>query len=96
MGLFDDIKTVLRVTATELDSEVQMLIDAAEADMARVGVDADRIDEEDPLVKQAIACYCKARFGFDNDDADYYERSYRQSVADMLNSSDYNTAAGDE
>ena len=97
MSMFDDIKIVLRVSTDALDPEVRMLINAARADMVRVGIDEDRVeDESDPLVKQAVACWCKGHFGFDNPDAEFYDRSYRQCVADMLNSSDYNTAAFDD
>lgn len=93
MSMLEDIKIILRVSSSAFDPEITMLINAARADMKRVGVNTEFVEKDDePLVKQAIACYCKARFGFDNDDADLFERSYRQSVADMLNSSDYNTA----
>lgn len=82
------MKLVLRVSGTALDSEVDMLIAAALADMARVGIRAELLEEGSmsPLVKQAVACYCKANFGFDNDEAERLDSSYRQCVADLLNS----------
>lgn len=99
MALFDDIKTVLRVKSNALDSEVSMLIEAAKADMVRVGVRPELVNPDDdgdinPLVKQAIACYAKASFGYDNNEASRFARAYRQTVTDLMNS-DVNIAAGE-
>ncbi len=96
MALLDDMKLALRVTAPEFDGEVEMLIASAFADMERVGIDASKLDAEspDPLVRMAVYCWCKARFGFDNDDAAAFDASYRSTVTDMLNSSDYNPLMG--
>lgn len=99
MALFDDIKTVLRVKSNALDSEVSMLIDAAKADMIRVGIREALVSPDDeadlhPMVKQAIACYAKANFGYDNNEASRFARAYRQTVTDLMNS-DVNIAAGE-
>lgn len=94
MGMLDDVKVALRVGCDDFDGEIQSLIDYARADMKRVGVNSYAADsDDDPLVKMAVTCWCKARFGFDNDDAATFEQSYRQCVADMLNSGKYNTSA---
>ena len=92
MSLLEQMKLVLRVTSPEFDPEVQMHVEAALADMRRVGVKEELIEQESPLVVQAVACFVKARFGFDNEDAPRFEQSYRQTVADLLNS-DANAAA---
>lgn len=88
MALRDDVKVALRVTTDAMDDEVQMLIDAAIADMRRVHVADELLDEYgmDPLVKMAVCLYCKAHFGYDNDEAERFDESYRQLVADFLNS----------
>lgn len=88
VALLDDVKVALRVTTDLLDTEVQGLIDAALADMSRVGIREDLLDEDEPapLVKMAVCLYCKAHFGYDNDEASRFSESYRQLVADMLNS----------
>ena len=88
MALIDDVKVALRVTTDAMDSEVQMLVDAALADMRRVHVREELLDEDDmaPLVKSAVCLYAKARFGYDNDEAEMFDESYRQLVADFLNS----------
>ena len=94
MALLDDMKVALRVSADDFDAEIQGLIDAAKADMRRVGVSPDFVDSDsDPLVRMAVTCFCKSRFGFDNEDAPAFESSYRQCVADMMNSGIYNTSA---
>lgn len=94
MSLVDDMKLSLRVMTDKLDAEVSMLVDAALADMARVGVRVELLERDpdgnlvfgNPLVRQAVACFCKARFGFDNGDAPRFDESYRRSVCDLINS----------
>lgn len=86
--LLEEMKVILRVTSSLFDNEVQMLIDGAKADMKRVGINEGFVDSHEPLVKRAIACYCKAQFGFDNEAAKFYNDSYRQIVCDLLNSSE--------
>jgi len=95
--LLDDIRLITRTSTTALDSELSMLIEAAKADMIRVGVREELVNPDDdadidPLVKQAIACYCKANFGYDNSEARRFNQSYRQTVCDLMNS-DANIAA---
>lgn len=87
-GLLEEAKAALRVTSSSMDTEVQSLIDAALRDMRRVGVSEDLLSEDDmdPLVKMAVLLYAKARFGYDNDEASRFDESYRQVVADLLNS----------
>lgn len=94
MSLLERTKGYLRVSNQEFDAEVQMLIDAAKADMRRVGVREELLESDAPLVEMAVASYAKAQFGFDNPDAEFYRQSYRQTVADLLNSS-ANVAAGE-
>jgi uncharacterized phage protein (predicted DNA packaging) len=97
MALLDEVRLHLRVTQQETDEEIALLIDAAKRDMRRVGVDPEKVDAEDaemdPLVKLAICTYAKARYGFDNEDAARFERTYRQMVVDLLHS-DMRTGEG--
>lgn len=95
------MKIILRVKSNALDAEVDMLIDAAKADMIRVGVRPELVDpssdtEIEPMVKQAIACYCKSNFGYDNEEATRFRSSYYQTVADLMNSPANVAARGDE
>lgn len=88
MALIDEIKLILRISNDAYNDEIEMLINAAQADMLRVGVEEAYVNapKDNPLVKHAIACYCKANFGYDETDATRFDASYRQLVADMLNS----------
>lgn len=95
MALIDDMKLILRVSNNAYDIEVQMCIDSAIADMKRVGIREEVISSDNPLVRQAIACYCKANFGFDNEEAGRFTQSYIQTVTDLLHS-DANIASYEE
>lgn len=88
MSLNDDVKVALRVSTDALDAEVSAMVDAAIADMRRVGVPEPMLAEHtmDPLVKAAVILWVKAHFGYDNDEAPRFEASYRQIVRDILNS----------
>lgn len=96
MTLHDDIRQALRVTSDAFDDEIDMLINAALYDMRRVGVNPDLLDpdgteSEDPAcayVRQAVVCYAKAHFGYDNPEATRFEDSYTRIVIDLMNSSE--------
>ena len=85
-SLVPELKVALRVSSDAMDAEVWALAEAAAADMERVGIPRSYIDECGPLVRQAVACFCKARFGGDNPDAERFEQTYRQCVCDLMNS----------
>lgn len=86
-ALLEEVKTALRVTSSVYDVEVSALIEAAKADMRRVGVAEKALDESniDPLCKMAVMLYCKARFGYDNEEAERFDKSYQQMLKDMRN-----------
>ena len=80
----------LRGSATAHDSEITDLINAARADLVRVGVISSKAeDESDPLITQAVATYLKAEFGLDNEDADKYRTSYREQRNGLALSDSY-------
>lgn len=85
--LLDEVKLALRITSDDFDLEVTALIDAAKRDMVRQGVREDLLAEStiDPLAKMAIVLFCKARFGFDNDDAERFETAYAKTLKDLAN-----------
>lgn len=78
MELFDDVKQALRITIDlEFDTEIQDLIDTAIAELKLAGLDASWLEPEyDPLIKRAIATYAKANFGYDNPEADRFQKSF--------------------
>ena len=63
-----------RIKSNSLDLEIQDLIESAKADLNISGV--KNLDEEDPLIIQAVKTYCKANFGLDNKDSEKYQKSY--------------------
>lgn len=63
MALLDKVKTALRVSGTAFDGEVADLISAAKCDLQGAGV---RVVDTDPLHQQAIICFCKSRFGYED------------------------------
>lgn len=89
MSLMNEIKVRLRIPSDvdAFDSEVESLISAAMRELKRVGVSEALIAEDtlDPLAKEAIALFCKSRFGYDNDEAQRFETAFRQTVIDLLN-----------
>lgn len=99
MTLLSDIKVAVRVSSEATDSEIQMWIDAALADMERVGIregllDASNGDLKNSLVKAAVTCYVKANYGYDVEERAQFDDSYRRLVCGLLNSS-ANSAAGE-
>lgn len=94
--LFALVKVVLRVSGDVYDTEINMLIDSAIEDMKRVGIREELLNEEfPPLIVKAICTFCKAEFGFDNEEAPLISEGYRQIVCDLMNSK-ANECAGDD
>lgn len=87
-----DVKDALRLSGTDLDIEVQDLIDAAKADLQLSGVPADKIVDTDPLIKRAVIVYCKAHFGWDNPEADRFAKSYDMLKMHLTLSAEYTEA----
>lgn len=89
MALLDDMRTRLRVVSNMTDEEIEGLIYAALADMRRCGVKEALLDQEapNPLVKQAIAMYCRAYYGYDNaNERPQFVQAYERILCDLLNS----------
>lgn len=89
MTILDDVKTVLRVSGTDLDSEITDLIDTAKADLFLSGIVV--VDDTDPLIKRALIVYCKANFGWDNPEAERLQKSYDMLKSHLLLTQDYNS-----
>lgn len=77
--VLDKVKVALRVTTSAFDEEIQDLIDAAKADL---GIVAQEVDTDDPLIFQAVKTYCRLHFG-QPDDYDKLERSYWHQKAQI-------------
>lgn len=88
--MLEKVKLVLRIKTNKLDDEISDLIKSAKVDLSISGV--KKIDEEDPLIQQAIKVYCKANFGLDNKDSEKYQKSYDLLKQSLSLCGDYNVA----
>lgn len=87
--LIDVVRKALRVTSTVTDDEIQVYIDAAKADMRRIGIRKELVEDEEnmhPMVKHAIMCYCAGSYGLENTDAPRYRTSYYRIITSLANS----------
>lgn len=92
MAVLDDVKTALRKSGIDLDGEISDLISAARSDLILAGVTADKANSDsDPLIKRALVVYCKANFGWDNPEAERFQKSYDLLKTHLSMSVDYNT-----
>ncbi|OMF35267.1 DNA-packaging protein [Paenibacillus sp. FSL H8-0548] len=92
MAILSDVKAALRisVSTTSFDSEVVDLIDAARDDLRLAGTIESKVnDDGDPLIKRAITTYCKANFGYDNGDAERFQKSYDMLKMHLTLSQEY-------
>lgn len=89
--MLEKVKIALRITASDYDDEILMLIDAAREDLRISGVSASVLDvaEPSPLIERAIVTYCKAHFGMDNPDSEKFIRSFESLERHLALSSDY-------
>lgn len=79
--MLDLVKMALRISTTAYDAQLNMLIDAAVADLGLAGV--INIDTEtDPLIKQAVCTYCAVNMGL-TEDAERLKKSYDEQKAQL-------------
>lgn len=81
--MLEKIKLSLRINNSAYDDEITDLINACKKELELAGIASSNIDEDDEMIIRAITLYCKANFGFDNNDADRYINSY-ESIKTFL------------
>ena len=86
--ILEKVKLALRIRSNAYDIDIYDLIESAKLDLSISGV--KKIDEEDPLIQQAIKTYCKANFGLDNKDSEKYQKSYDLLKQSLGLCGDYN------
>lgn len=86
--ILEKVKLALRIRSNAYDIDIYDLIESAKLDLSISGV--KKIDEEDPLIQQAIKTYCKANFGLDNKDSEKYQKSYDLLKQSLSLCGDYN------
>ncbi|WP_302739091.1 head-tail connector protein [uncultured Clostridium sp.] len=86
--LLEKVKLSLRIRSDLLDLDILELIESAKADLSISGV--KNLNEDDPLIIQAVKTYCKANFGLDNKDSEKYQRAYDNLKQHLSLCGDYN------
>lgn len=90
MAMLDDVKDALRLSGTDLDTEVSDLISAARQDLILSGVLSSIATLDDnALVKRAIILYAKTHFGWDNTEAVRFQSAYDTLKRHLTLSEDY-------
>ena len=92
-----DVRNALRVNGTDLDTEIQGLIDSAKRDLSISGVknietksEENELVVTDTLIKRAIILYCKAHFGYEDVRlSERFEQSYISLKQHLALSQDY-------
>lgn len=82
------VKLALRISCDDFDTELADLIQAALADLGIVGVIAD---SDDPLIIDAVICYCKLNFGVlaDNNTGYRLKKVYDEKKAQLSTATGY-------
>ncbi len=107
MTLLDIIRSNLRITSRDFDYELEDLIDQAVSDLKASGVNPDAFntpftDISDPDIiitdanlRRAVILYCKAYFGIDNSDKEWFSNQYHLKKAEILNQITQYVSTGD-
>lgn len=86
MEILETVKTALRLTVDDYDSELLTLISAAQLDLGIAGVIVPQ--SLDAICKVAIITYVRMRFG-QPDDYDRLKRSYDEQKAQLITATGY-------
>lgn len=75
------VKLALRINNSAYDNEITDLINTCKKELELAGIASSKLESSnnnsyDEMITQAIILYCKANFGFDNDEAERYSKSY--------------------
>jgi|LauGreDrversion4_2_1035121.scaffolds.fasta_scaffold279627_3 uncharacterized phage protein (predicted DNA packaging) len=93
MAMLDDVKDALRLSGTDLDTEVSDLISAARQDLILSGVLSSIANvDNNALVKRAIILYSKTHFGWDNPEAVRFQTAYDTLKRHLTLSEDFTVA----
>lgn len=74
--MLDKVKLALRINNNAYDSEINSLINACKRELELVGIASSNFYTSDHMITQAIILYCKSNFGFDNSEAERYQKAY--------------------
>lgn len=85
------VKLALRIMTDAFDTELNLLIAAAQTDLGIAGVTLPA--ELDPICQRAIITYCKMNFG-EPDEYDRLKASYDEQKAQLSMATGYTTWTG--
>ncbi len=85
------VKLALRITTDAFDTELNLLIAAAQTDLGIAGVTLPA--ELDPICQRAIITYCKMNFG-EPDEYDRLKASYDEQNAQLSMATGYTEWTG--
>lgn len=85
--MLNKVRLALRITHDRLDSELLDLINACVYDLTIAGINV--IDEDDPLIQQAVKTYCKAEYEEDVQKANRLNQAYVSLKIALCLSGDY-------
>lgn len=81
MAILNNIKKDLRISHDYLNDDIQENIDAAIAEMKRLGIQEEKAtDESDPAILRAIKTYCRAMFTDNTSDMEKYFASWQYQI----------------
>ena len=86
------VREALRITHNKLDSELQDVIDACKMDLSIAGI--KKIDDDDPLIQQAVKTYAKAEYEQDVNKANRLTQAYVSLKISMSLCEDYTEESG--
>lgn len=91
--MLNKVKQSLRISATttSFDDEINDLIDQCKDDLKSSGIIETKLLDVtiDGNISRLIILYCKAFFGLENPDKDWYFNQYKYKKAETLNQSSY-------
>lgn len=82
------VKTDLRISHSQLDTDISLNIDSCLLDLKLAGV--NNRDVTDAIIKKAIILYCRANIGFSKD-SEKFQMAYNRLKDALALSGDYNT-----
>lgn len=76
----EKVKNALRIDGNEHDEELTDLISAAKAEMIESGAHESKVIESNSLIFRAITLYCKANFGYDDENGKFAQAFERMLI----------------
>ena len=84
--MLDKVKLALRISNDKLDSDIQLWIDSALAEMVRVGINTN---VDDALIQSAVITYCKMQHTSDSKKFEQFGQSFTYQINNLRNTGEY-------